>query len=83
VVIQAIAIRAVVIQAIAIRGVAIQAIAIWVVDIQAVAIQVVDIAVATTAGITAGTIVDITGITDIATDITGTGTAGGGFPGLE
>jgi len=73
----------VVIQAIAIRGVAIQAIAILVADIKAVDIKVVDIAVATTVGITVGTSMDIAGITDTATDITGTGTVGGGFPGLE
>ena len=33
--------------------------------------------------ITEATTVDITGIMDITPDITGTGTVGGGFPGLE
>jgi hypothetical protein len=46
-------------------------------------IKVVDITVATMADLTVGTTVDITGIMEITTDITGTGTVGGGFPGLE
>jgi hypothetical protein len=52
-----------------------QVVDIKVVVIPAVATQVVDITVDTT--------VDITGITDITTDITGTGMVGGGILGLE
>jgi hypothetical protein len=50
------------------------------VGITVVGIKVVDIMVV---DITVGTTVDITGITDITTDITGTGTVGGGILGLE
>jgi hypothetical protein len=50
------------------------------VDIKVVDITVVDI---TVVDITVGITVDITGITDITTDIMGTGMVGGGILGLE
>jgi hypothetical protein len=58
-----------------IKVVGIKVVGIKVVGIKVVGIKVVDI--------TVGTTVDITGITDITTDIMGTGMVGGGILGLE